>query len=324
MRGLIVGTGVIGTVYGAHLGDSGHTVSVLNHPPSTDHIATDGLVAHDVRTGRRIHAQVEVVPDAAAGSYDLVLAAVRNDQLASACARLTNLSGAPSVLFFGNNPDGRSAIPATIPGQIHLGFPGVGGMMRDGVAEYMAIKQQPTALPVTNDPRLAELERTLRQRGLSVQRVTDMDGWLAYHAAFVACVCAALYRCGTDATMLGADRKTLTLMCSAVTEAFTALREIGVTGLPRNLAILHNAVLKPVAVRYWGRAMRSPVGELCFAAHARHARSEMEALGDQVIDRLGSSAVPSHLFQLLRGSSHLGRRPRLLVTCCSKNGRCRQ
>jgi len=38
------------------------------------------------------------------------------------------------------------------------------------------------------------MERTLRQPGFAVQRVTDMDGWLGYHAAFVACVAAALYR----------------------------------------------------------------------------------------------------------------------------------
>lgn len=303
MRVLIVGAGVIGTVYGAHLGAGGHAVSVLSYPPGTDRIAANGLIARDVRTGRRTQTQAEVVPDATAGIYDLVLAAVRNDQLASACARLTKLSGAPSVLFFGNNPDGRSAIPAILPGEIQLGFPGLGGELRDGVAEYMTIKQQPTALPATSDPALAEVEHTLRARGFSLQRVTDMDGWLAYHAAFVACITAALHRCGTDASVLAADRKTLKLMCSAVTEAFKALRGIGITGLPRNLAVLHSPVLKPVAVRYWARIMRSPAGEMCFAAHARHARPEMEALGDQVINRLDNSNVPTHLFQLLRKSS---------------------
>ncbi len=43
-----------------------------------------------------------------------------------------------------------------------------------------------------------------------------MDGWLAYHAAFVACITAALYRCGTDPARLAADRQTLTLMCQAI------------------------------------------------------------------------------------------------------------
>jgi hypothetical protein len=60
-----------------------------------------------------------------------------------------------------------------------------------------------------------------------------MDGWLAFHAAFVTRVAAALYRCGTDPARLAADRPALGLMRAAVTEAFAALRRAGVTGLPR-------------------------------------------------------------------------------------------
>ena len=43
---------------------------------------------------------------------------------------------------------------------------------------------------------------------------------------------------------------------------------------------------KPLAVRYWARTMRSPAGELCFAAHTRHAEPEMLALANQVTARL--------------------------------------
>ena len=299
MRILVVGAGVIGTVYGAHLGVAGHAVSLLSHPPRTADIAAGGLTARDVLTGNRVEAGTVVVPDAAAGRYDLVLVAVRADQLAPACAELSGLQGAPAVLFFGNNPNGRAAIPATVPGAVQLGFPGIGGALCDGTVDYVRIRQQPTALQATSDPRLAELERVLRQRGFAVQRVTDMDGWLAYHAAFVACVTAALYRCGCDPARLAADRHALTLMCDAVTEAFGALRGSGVTGLPRNLAILHSSALRPVAVRYWARTMRSPAGELFFAAHARHAQPEMRALAGQVAARLGNSSAVSRLSELL-------------------------
>ena len=97
MRVLLIGAGVIGTVYGAQLGAAGHTVGVLSHPPRTDDIAARGLAARDVLTGSRAETRVDVVPDATAGSYDLVLAAVRSDQLALACAQLTALGGAPAV-----------------------------------------------------------------------------------------------------------------------------------------------------------------------------------------------------------------------------------
>jgi 2-dehydropantoate 2-reductase len=299
MKVLIIGAGVIGTVYGAHLGAAGHTVHVLSHPPGTDDIAARGLAARDALSDSRTGTPVRVVTGACADRYDLVLVAVRSDQLARACAQLAALDGSPAVLFFGNNPGGRSALPAQVPGVVRLGFPGVGGVLRDGIADYVRIRQQPTALQADSDPRLAELEQALRHRGFAVQRVADMDGWLAYHAAFVACVAAALYRCGTDAARLARDHESLKLMCAAVTEAFAALRRAGVTGRPRNLAVLHSPLLKPMAVRYWARTMRSPAGELCFAAHARHAQAEMRALGDQVTSRLADAPATSHLRQLL-------------------------
>jgi 2-dehydropantoate 2-reductase len=299
MRVLVVGAGVIGTVYGAHLAAAGSTVSVLSHGPRTDEVAAGGLSAHDVPGGERADAETAVVPDAS-GDYDIVLVAVRCEQLASACAGLTVLAGKPAIVFFGNNPAGRPAIPGDLPGDIYLGFPGVGGVMSSGTADYARIRQQPTALPETSDPRLAALESALSGRGFAVQRVTDMDGWLAYHAAFVACVAAALYRCGTDPVRLAADRTTLTLMCQAISEAFAFLRAKGTAGLPRNLAVLHSPLLRAVAVRYWARTMRSPMGELCFAAHSRHADAEMRALGRDVAGRITDSPALSELLRPLK------------------------
>lgn len=306
MRVLIVGSGVIGTVYGAQLAAGGHAVSVLRHPHRTDQVTADGLRARDVLSGQSIQVPVSVVPAASVGQYDLILVAVRADQLKTACAQLTDLAGRPAVVLFGNNPGGRSTAGGDLTGELRQGFPGIGGVLRDGVAEYVRIAQQPTALEAGRDPRLAALERALGSRGFAVQRVTDMDGWLLYHAAFVACVAAALFRSGTDPARLAGDRATLRLMCAAVTDAFAALRRSGVAGAPRNLALLHNPLLKPVAVRYWARTMRSPMGELYFAAHCRHAEAEMRALGDEVAMRLGDSPQTSHLRQLLRSPQSSG------------------
>ena len=263
-------------------------------------MAARGMCARDVLGGGRVDVETDVVPDAS-GHYDVVLVAVRRDQLASACAGLTVLAGKPAVVFFGNNPAGLAAIPGDLPGDAYLGFPGVGGVMAGGTAEYVRIRQQPTAFPKASDSRLAALEATLSGRGFGVQRVTDMDGWLAYHAAFIACVAAALYRCGTDPIRLAADRATLTLMCRAITGAFGGLRADGTAGLPRNLAVLHSPALRAVAVRYWARTMRSPMGELAFAAHSRHAGAEMRALGDDMAARITDSPA---LTTLLRPVEH--------------------
>jgi 2-dehydropantoate 2-reductase len=51
MKVLIVGAGVIGTVYGAHLAAAGHEVSVLSHGLTTDEVIAAGLSACDVGSG---------------------------------------------------------------------------------------------------------------------------------------------------------------------------------------------------------------------------------------------------------------------------------
>jgi 2-dehydropantoate 2-reductase len=295
MKVLIAGAGVIGTVYGAQLAAAGATVSVLSHGPRTDAVADAGLSARDVLGGGQVDAAVPVVPDAS-GDYDIVLVTVQREQLAAACAGLASLAGKPAIVFFGNNPAGHAGLPGDLPGDVYLGFPGVGGTMVDGIAEYAPVRQQPTALQQAPDPRLGALASALSSRGLAVQRIRDMDGWLAYHAAFVGCI-AALYRCGNDPARLAADRATLTLMCQAITDAFAALRAGGTAGLPRNLAVLHAAILRPVAVRYWAKAMRSPMGELCFAAHCRHADTEMRALGRDTAARTTGSRAMAELLR---------------------------
>ena len=301
MKILIVGAGVIGTVYGAHLAAAGNTVNFLSHGARTHVIAASGLSVRDKNGGGQLDAPVSVV-QRADGTYDVMLVAVRRDQLATACAALAQLGGRPAIVLFGNNPAGHSGVPADIPGDVYLGFPGIGGALVDGTASYVRIPPQPTALERASDRRLAALESALAGRGFDVQRVKDMDGWLAYHAAFVACIAAALYRSGTDPLRLSADRKTLTLMCRAITQSFAALHASGTGGLPRNLSVLHSRFLTAVAVRYWARTMGSPRGELWFAAHARHSEAEMRALGHDVQARspglpavdelLGSSRPP--------------------------------
>jgi hypothetical protein len=106
---------------------------------------------------------------------------------------------------------------------------------------------------------------------------------------------AALYWCGTDPVRLAADRATLTLMCQAITQAFAALRADGMAGLPRNLAVLHSPALRALAVRCWARTMRPPTGELCIAAHSRHAEAEMRALAHDVTARITHSPALAEL-----------------------------
>jgi ketopantoate reductase len=299
MQILIIGAGVIGTAYGAQLGAAGNTISVLAHGARTEAIPTVGLVARDVIDETATRSAAHVIAAASEGTFDLVLVALRRDHLHTAAIQLSAVTGRPLILFLGNNPAGRTALPAGPGARVGTGFPGVGGTMTGDVANYLKISQQPTALEATDDPRLAGFATALRSRGFAVQRVSDMDGWLSYHALFVACVSAALYRCGTDPLRLARDRSELKLMCRAVSQGFGALRADHVRGLPRNLAVLHSRFLTPIAIRYWAHTMRTPMGEVALAAHSRHAEPEMRALAHDVLVRLGGSEHLKALQSLL-------------------------
>jgi len=300
---LLIGLGVIGTVYGAHLAAAGHTVSVLDHGSRTDDVRQFGLRARDVGTGALTSAVAKVVGNPGVGTYDLIIVAVRREQLLAVARSLEQVCAAPCILFLGNNPHGRAGLPTDLPGPTSLGFPGIGGTMVEGVAEYLPIAQQPTTIASDNYPALAEFADTMHSRGFAVSQTPAMEGWLAYHATFVACVAAALYRCGTDPRRLAAERPILDLMCRAITEGFAVQRAAGRTGLPKNLAILHHPLLRPVAVRYWATQLRAPLGELCFAAHARHAKPEMVALADDVLAVAGDRPHTEHLRRLLERRS---------------------
>jgi 2-dehydropantoate 2-reductase len=229
---LIVGAGVIGTVFGAHLGYAGHSISVLAHGDRTNTIAARGVRARDVNSGVETHAPARVVSRAAATDVDVVLVALRRDHLLSAADALAEVTPGALVLFMGNNPAGRSGLPTRLGARVALGFPGFGGTISAGVATYYRIAQQPTAIEATDEPRLAVLADALTERGLPIQRVVDMDGWLAYHAVFVAAICAALYRCATDPQRLANDRATLKLMCLAITQGFQELHGGDIKGCP--------------------------------------------------------------------------------------------
>lgn len=292
MNVVLVGAGVVGSVYGAELAGAGHQVATLAHEGHSGHDGQIEIVTHDTVADRTLREQVSIVADLASPAWDMILVTVRAEQLATVVPLLRQVAGHATILFFGNNPEGRSAIPSDLGSSVALGFPGVGGFLHDGVVHYQHISQQRTTLQAGGGRALEEFEQSLRGRGFPTSRVADMDGWLAYHAVFVACVAAALYRCDTSPARLANDRDTLKLMCRAIEEGFAALSRRGVGGAAGSLRLLHHPVLRPVAVRYWARMLRSPMGEACFAAHARHAQGEMHWLMRSVV-ALAEGPAPS-------------------------------
>jgi hypothetical protein len=122
MKMLIVGAGVIGTAYVAHIAAAGNQVSVPSHGRRTDEVAAGALRAHDVFGGGRAGTEAEVVRTPT-GTMTSSWWRSGVTKLASACAGLAVLAGKPAVVVCGNNPSGRAVIPSDYPAMSTSGSP---------------------------------------------------------------------------------------------------------------------------------------------------------------------------------------------------------
>ncbi len=281
MRILVLGAGVIGSVYAAKLVQAGHEVVLVARGRRLADLRTHGLVVEDSQSGHRTVLQVPSVSEVAADDrFDLVLVPVRSEQLSSTLSALTAMSDESAVLFFGNTAGHEAVLTATLGNRALFGFPAAGGVRDGDVVRYVLIRQQKTMLGESDGsttPRVRQCRDVLRGAGFPTRVSSDIDGWLLGHAAFVVPLAFALYRVGIDPNRLASDRATMRLMVDATRQAFTALRAAGNTEIPRNLRTLYR-LPTPVVVAYWRRVFASPRGELWFGAHTRAAPEEMRSM----------------------------------------------
>jgi len=286
MKILVVGAGVIGSVYAAKLGAAGHEVILLARGRRLSDLEAHGLVVEEAESGKRTVVSVPVVSAPGADErYDVVLVPVRSEQLSSTLPILAGMRGAPDVLFFGNTCGQQAKLTEELGGRALFGFPAAGGVRAGPVVNYVLIRQQKTMLGEgtgASTSRLLDLQEMFSGAGFPTRISADIDGWMLGHTAFVVPIGYALYRAGTDAARLAADPVAVGLMVRAIREAFRALRAAGNTEIPVNLLILFLCLPAAVVVRYWRRVLASSRGELWFAAHTRAVPEEMHALADEL------------------------------------------
>ena len=297
LRILVMGAGVIGGVYATRLQAAGETVTLLARGQHAAELRTSGLVLEDASTGQSTTSHLRIVERLAPDdSYDLALVCVRLDQVAATIPELAANQRIPTVVFLLNNPTGTELLVEELGAQrVVLGFPGMGGTREGTRVRYVRIRQQPTTLGEVDGritPRLWRLSAMLTRAGFSTTLSRNMDGWLKTHAVFVSCVSAALALEGGDSVRLGQNRATVALMVSAIREGFAALQSLGIPVAPFNLKMIFSRMPLWFAVRYWQRALQTPIGTLAIAPHANAAREEMGQVAREILAFLEPSPVP--------------------------------
>lgn len=306
-RILVIGGGVIGSVYAAWLEHAGHDVTMLARGQRLEEVREHGLLIEDASTRTRIAIPVAVTDHLYAGDKaDIVIVAVRLDQVGDVLPLLAANTEIPTVLSLLNDAFGAERFADALGSErTVLGFPGIGGRREGELIKYYVLPQQPTILGEVDGRRTTRL-RTLADmlsatgHGHRVATTTNMDGWLKTHAIFVTCLSAALAGAGDDSVRLAHDRRQVSFMVQAIQEGFRALKVQGLEVTPSNLDVLFDRMPRWFATSYWQRTLQGPVGTLAIAPHARAARAEMALLADQVNQLLqpSSQSVPT-LRQLL-------------------------
>ncbi len=297
LRILVIGAGVIGSVYAARLQAAGYTVTLLARGQHAADLRANGLVLEDASTGQSTTSHVQIVERLTAEeSYDLALVCVRLDQVAATILDLAANQQIPTLVFLLNNPTGTELLVEQLGSQrVVLGFPGVGGTREGTRVRYVRIRQQPTTLGEVDGQmtaRLRQLAAMLEQAGFSTAISRSMDDWLKTHAVFVSCVSAALALEGGDSVRLGQNRATVALMVSAIREGFAALQHQGRLVAPFNLKLIFRWMPLWFAVRYWQHALQTSIGTLAIAPHANAAREEMGRVAREILAFLEPLPVP--------------------------------
>ncbi len=298
MRVLTIGAGVIGQAYAGRLAAAGHDVTVLARGDRAALLQERGLRLAG-RDGTRTHRVDVATTVSAAGGYDWALVACRFDQLDTVRPLVAD-ADARTVTTLCNLPHGGDPLlEQAVPGRLTLGFPGIGGHLDDdGVVHHTVIRRQHTTIGRADgleDP----VVDALRAAGFAVDVEDDMPAWLTTHAVFICTVGAAVLAAGGDSRDLGRDRAGTSRMVRAVGDAFTSLKEQGITPVPAPLRTIFTSVPRPIAVPYWQRQLRGAVGTETIAPHVRATRhTELPALAAAVRETLGPA--PQRWDELLR------------------------
>lgn len=291
MRILIIGAGVIGSLYARLLVESGCDITVYARGARLEQLA--GGVRHRTPEGAVATNPVQVCeridPEAA---YDLALVAVRFDQAEAALAEVAT-ADVPVIMTMINNPYGYRRW-AELVGKDRLmpAFPGAGGSIDDdGVMDARLVPGwiQPTTLGEldgTRKMRLRGLVAMFTRAGIPVAVCDRMRDWQLSHLALVCPLAEAVYLAHGDHLSVAQNREALSLVARLLRRNFSVLAAKGVRITPRRLSML-TWLPESIVVALLGRVFRSQFAEWAICRHARAGRAEVELLRDAFYAELG-------------------------------------
>lgn len=316
MRILMIGRGVIATLYGVALQAAGNDVEFYVRPGRAveygSEVQTDIVDARSAALGRRIRRTYPIRLCESIGQdegFDLIILSVAHHRLMAAAADLAPRIGNATVLVFGNVWEEPLAAVSPLPAdQVVFGFPQAGGGF-DGNGILHGALFRTVSLDAENgrpSSRKSALQAAFHQAGFTVREQSDMRGWLWLHFIFDAGMHAQGIRFGGLAGLIG-NRQGFRDGLRIIRELLPMLTARGVDiGRHRSTVLPYQFPALSAAAMAWATA-RFPIAQASLAAHTDPNASESRAVLRDTIGAARRLGVPTpRLDASLRGAFDIG------------------
>jgi 2-dehydropantoate 2-reductase len=204
MKILVIGAGVIGTIYGYILAQSGNDVTHYVRPGRMKSL--ENGIKMRLLDGRENNPQNKDILYSIkltetltpSHDYDLILVSVRHYQIESVLPLLKANLGKADILFFNGIWDNLEHVDGSIPREKYIwGFPVAGGGYTKGSLDAALLDEiRIGEIDGQKTPRLECIADLFRQTGLKVDTQSNILHWLWVHFAINCGVIAAGFKAG--------------------------------------------------------------------------------------------------------------------------------
>lgn len=293
-RILILGAGVIGSIYAARLANAGYDVTVLARSHRLAQIQQKGLLYFEKGKVCKAHIHVisELTPD---DRYEFTLVAVQYEQIEAALASLQN-SNVGNIVTMVNNPYGYEQWEKIVgTGRIIPAFPGAGGKIENGILYYRLTPYiiQPTTFGELSGDRTERINRLaamMKKAHIPYSICANMDAWQKSHLAMVIPMANAIYLDGGNNYTAARNNKAIHSMTLSLRENFKSLKKAGIAIIPFKLNVFQ---ICPIQMMDFilKAAYNTRFAETLISNHANNAKHEMMLLNNDFIILMESKGI---------------------------------
>lgn len=289
VRVLVYGAGVIGSIYAGKLAAARIDVTILARGNRLEQLKQLGIRLKHIKSNQiETINSVKVIDElTSTDKYDYIFVPMRKDQVSEALPVLKN-NISPNIVFMVNNPSGPEQWAKEVgTDRVMIAFPGAGGRREEGIVHYHIVNRivQPTTIGELENPkseRLRLLAIILGRAGFKVGVSANIAAWQLTHVAMVTPMANSIYMDGGSNYTTAKNKEAISLMSSAIKEAFHFLKDSKMVIEPAKLRFflicpdwLLNYFLSKLYSTKWA--------ETVISNHTLAARPEMKLLADEFI-----------------------------------------